>query len=137
MLGARAVAAGFPLISVAKTMTSVGVTTPSEPRGLHASASRDARAGSPQQRLQKLLAVPGCDPSRVNDLLLLRPDTDDQTASEPKEKGSNRHVVFFHGDIQVSAMQGGNHLWGLVIWEGAQVILGVNRTTMTNIIQNE
>lgn len=91
-------------------MTSVAATTSSEPRGLHASASRDARSGSPRQRLQKLLAVPGCHPSRVNDLLLLRPDTDGQTAPEPKEGSSNRHVVFFHGDIQVSVMEGVN-MW--------------------------
>lgn len=98
MLGARAVAVGITLISVAKTM-SVAATTSSETPG-HASASRDARSVSPRQRLQKLLAVPGYAPSRVNDLLLLRPDTDGQTATEPKEKSSNRHVVFFHGDIQ-------------------------------------
>ncbi len=107
MLAARAVAVGFALITVAKTMTSLAATTSSEPRGLHASASRDARTGNPRQRLQKLLAVPGCDPSRVNDLLLLRPDADGQTASEPKEKSSNKHVVFFHGDIQVSVMEFG------------------------------
>lgn len=87
-------------------MTSVAATTSSEPPGLHAAASRDVGSGSPRQRLQKLLAVPGYDPSRVNDLLLLRPDTDGQTAAEPKEESSNAHVVFFHGDIQVSAMDG-------------------------------
>ncbi|XP_041806549.1 UPF0565 protein C2orf69 homolog [Chelmon rostratus] len=100
MLATRAVAVGFTLITVAKTMTSVAATTSTEPRGLHASASRDARSGSPRQRLQKLLAVPGYAPNRVNDLLLLRPETDGQTASGPKEKSSNKHVVFFHGDIQ-------------------------------------
>lgn len=110
MLAVRAVSVGFTLITVAKTMTSVAATTSSDPRELRASASRDARGGSPQQRLQKLLTVPGYDSSRVNDLLLLRPDSDD---SEPKEKSSNKHVVFFHGDIQVS--EG-------VLWGGSQVI---------------
>ena len=105
MFAIRAVAVGFTLTTVAKTMTSVAATTSSEARGLHASASLDAGSGSPQRRLQKLLAVPGYDPSRVNDLLLLRPDTDDQTAPETKEKSSNKHVVFFHGDIQVSVME--------------------------------
>ncbi|XP_049904120.1 mitochondrial protein C2orf69 homolog [Epinephelus moara] len=100
MLAARAVAVGITLISVARTMTSVAAKTSSESRGLHASASRDAHSGFPRHRLQKLLAVPGYDLNRVNDLLLLRPDTDGHTATEPKEKSSNRHVVFFHGDIQ-------------------------------------
>ncbi|XP_028249075.1 mitochondrial protein C2orf69 homolog [Parambassis ranga] len=102
MLAARTVAAGFTLIAVAKAMTSVAATTSPEPRELHASASRDARTGNPWRRLQKLLAVPGDVPSRVNDLLLLRPDTDGQSdAGSEKEKSSNnKHVVFFHGDIQ-------------------------------------
>lgn len=86
-------------------MTSVAATTSSESRGLHAAAGREACSGSPRQRLQKLPAVPGCVPSRVNDLLLLRPDADNQSTSEPKERSNNRHVVFFHGDIQVSGMK--------------------------------
>lgn len=55
----------------------------------------------PGQRLQKLLSVPGSDPRRVNDLLLLRPDTSGQSDPGAKER-SHGHVVFFHGDIQVS-----------------------------------
>lgn len=94
---ARSVVVGFTLVSVAKTMTSVAATTSSEPRGMHASASQDGRNGSPQQRLQKLLAVPGHHPKRVNDLLLLRPASEGHSA---KEKSNNKHVVFFHGDIQ-------------------------------------
>lgn len=100
MLAARAVAVGFALITAAKPMTSVAATTSSELRGLHGSASLDARSGSPWRRLQRLVAVPGHVPRRVNDLLLLRPDTDDQSEPEEKERSSNRHVVFFHGDIQ-------------------------------------
>lgn len=123
MLAARAVAVGFTLIAVAKTMTSVAATS-SETRGLHASASRDAGSGSPRQRLQKLLAVPGYNPSRVNDLLLLRPETDGQSGAESKEKSSNRHVVFFHGDIQVSAGR-------CIDQGGAQGINEVNRKKMT------
>lgn len=102
MLSARAASVGFTLIIMAKTMTSVTATTSSDAYGLGTLASRDAYCGSSRQRLQKLLAVPGSDPSRVNDLLLLRPDTDGQDDSGSKEKSSNRHVVFFHGDIQVS-----------------------------------
>nr|XP_020462198.1 UPF0565 protein C2orf69 homolog [Monopterus albus]XP_020462199.1 UPF0565 protein C2orf69 homolog [Monopterus albus] len=93
MLAARAFGAGFTLITVAKAMSSVAATTSAETRGLHVAASRDARCGSPLQRLQRLLAVPGYVPSRVNDMLLLRPDTDGH-------KYHNKHVVFFHGDIQ-------------------------------------
>lgn len=127
MLSARTVAVGFSITTVAKTMTSVAATTSPEPRGLHASSS-----GSPRQRLQKLLAVPGYDPGRVNDLLLLRPDTDGQTASGPKGESSNRHVVFFHGDIQVSVMEGLNTygMCGLLIREGSQVD---NRKMMTGL----
>lgn len=100
MLSARAVAVGFTLITVAKAMTSVASTT--ESRGLHAAASRDACNGNPRQRLQRLSAVPGSAPNRVNDLLLLRPDTGNQSAPQQKESSGSRHVVFFHGDIQVS-----------------------------------
>ncbi|XP_023264985.1 UPF0565 protein C2orf69 homolog [Seriola lalandi dorsalis] len=100
MLSARAVALSFTLITVAKTMKSAASTTSSESRGQHAAASRDTFTGSPRKRLQKLPAVPGYVPNRVNDLLLLRPDTNNQSAPEPKEKRNNRHVVFFHGDIQ-------------------------------------
>lgn len=103
MLSAKAVAVGFTLITVAKAMTSVASTTSSQSRGLHAAASRDACNESPWKRLQRLPAVPGSAPNRVNDLLLLRPDTNNQNAPHPKEKSCNRHVVFFHGDIQVSA----------------------------------
>ncbi|KAM7380892.1 hypothetical protein PAMP_004162 [Pampus punctatissimus] len=92
---ARVVTLSFTLTTVAKAMTS------SDPRGLHPSASRDALSGSPLQRLQKLLAVPGSTPNRVNDLLLLRPDSPGQAAPEPQDSSrNNRHVVFFHGDIQ-------------------------------------
>ncbi|KAF1382244.1 hypothetical protein PFLUV_G00141690 [Perca fluviatilis] len=110
-------------------MTSVAATTSSEPPGLHAAASRDVRSGSPRLRLQKLLAVPGCDPSRVNDLLLLRPDTDGQTTAEPKEESRNAHVVFFHGDIQnfeeEMALQPEGAQW--LSWSLEQVALTLGR----------
>lgn len=88
MLVIRAVTVGFTLVTVAKAMSSLAATPSCELRGLRGSA-----AGSPGRRkLQKLLGVPGCAPNRANDLLLLqRPDEDD----------TNKHVVFFHGDIQV------------------------------------
>lgn len=74
-------------------------TTSSELRGLHSPAGRDACPGL--QRLQRLPQVPGQVPGRVNDLLLLRPDnTDGENDSQGKEKSRNKHVVFFHGDIQ-------------------------------------
>lgn len=102
MLVARAVSVGLLLTTAGKTMTSVAATTCCDPPGLHASPSLDVRFAIPQQRLQKLLAVPGCEPNRLNDLLLLRPDADGQSDPESQEKSNNRHVVFFHGDIQVS-----------------------------------
>lgn len=72
-----------------------------DPRRLRASASGDRPCDSLQQSLQRLLAVPGSQPYRVNDLLLLRPEADD-SFDDSKETRCNRHVVFFHGDIQVS-----------------------------------
>ncbi|XP_068184788.1 mitochondrial protein C2orf69 homolog [Antennarius striatus] len=95
--GRAAVVVGVSLLTVAKTMTSVAATTSPESAGPGASGSRSARCGSPGQRLQRLRSVPGHEPSRVNDLLLLRPEAG-QNPSE--ENSSNRHVVFFHGDIQ-------------------------------------
>ncbi|XP_074514536.1 mitochondrial protein C2orf69 homolog [Sebastes fasciatus] len=129
MLATRAVTL---LAAVSKTMSSVAATTTSEaPAGLRAAASRDGGSGSPLQRLQKLLAVPGSDPSRVNDLLLLRPDpdADEHTATEPEEKGSNRHVMFFHGDIQnfqeEMALQSEGAQW--LSWSLEQVALTLGR----------
>lgn len=81
--------------------------------------SRGAGSGSPQprrwRRLQRLSSVPGHEPNRVNDLILLRPEPDGPTGSgsgsrsrpekekekEEERSGGSRHVVFFHGDIQV------------------------------------
>lgn len=56
--------------------------------------SRDALSESPPQEQLRLAAVPGCDPGRTNDLLLLKPKTQDNSCT------SSRHVLFFHGDIQ-------------------------------------
>lgn len=87
MLVACAVSVGFILPTATKAMTSIAATASSNPPG---------------QRLQKLLSVPGSDPRRVNDLLLLRPDAGGQSDPAAKERSHCRHVVFFHGDIQVS-----------------------------------
>lgn len=98
----RALLVGSTLLTAPTTMGST-----LDPRGLTASASRDNPCDSPQQRLQRLLAVPGSEPYRLNDLLLLRPEADDGLGdSESKEACRNRHVVFFHGDIQVSRSGG-------------------------------
>lgn len=64
---------------MAEAVSSVAAATSSERRGL-----------------QRLPAVPGHVPNRVNDLLLLRPEAEPQ-----EEERRSRHVVFFHGDIQV------------------------------------
>lgn len=101
MLVARALSVGFIFTTATKAMTSVAATTSSKPPGLRESPGCDAQSGTPGQRLQKLLSVPGSDPRRVNDLLLLRPDTTGPSDPEP-ERSNSRHVVFFHGDIQVS-----------------------------------
>lgn len=98
MLVVRSVLVRFILT----TMTSVAATASTKAPGLRESPGVDAHSGTPGLRLQKLLSVPGSDPRRVNDLLLLRPDPGGQRDPEAKEKSSNRHVVFFHGDIQVS-----------------------------------
>lgn len=121
MRSAQGVALGFTLISVAKAMMTSSVTT--------SSACRDADAGSPRHRLQKLLAVPGGDQSRVNDLLLLRPDTDCHSHSGGKEGSCSRHVVFFHGDIQnfqeEMALQPEGAQW--LCWSLEQVALTLGR----------
>ncbi|KAI3355913.1 hypothetical protein L3Q82_004460 [Scortum barcoo] len=125
----RTVAVGFSLITVAETMTTAAATTSSESRGLHTSAGRDAPSSSPLRRLQRLAAVPGFDPGRVNDLLLLRPDTGGQSGSQPKEESGNRHVVFFHGDIQNfqedMALQPEGAQW--LSWSLEQVALTLGR----------
>ncbi|CAL1582647.1 unnamed protein product [Knipowitschia caucasica] len=72
-------------------MSSLSGKTCSGCRGLGApGSSGDAGCESPPQGLQRLGAVPGCDPSKCNDILLLR----------PHRSSASKHVVFFHGDIQ-------------------------------------
>lgn len=79
------------------------MSSPLDPHRLRAAASRDRLCDTPQHRLHRLLAVPGSEPYRVNDLLLLRPEAQDRLVDcGSKETRCNRHVVFFHGDIQVS-----------------------------------
>ncbi|XP_029936162.1 mitochondrial protein C2orf69 homolog [Myripristis murdjan] len=132
MITAQRVAVGFSLIAVAKVMSSVAGTSSSEPPGRCPSETRDAQPGSPQ-RLQRLVAVPGSDPSRVNDLLLLRPTEEPSRCgsdTEPAEDGSsNTHVVFFHGDIQnfheEMALQPEGVQW--LSWSLEQVALTLGR----------
>ncbi|KAM9805024.1 mitochondrial protein C2orf69 homolog [Neosynchiropus ocellatus] len=73
---------------MAKVMASVSGTSSSEMRGVS--------AASGLQEVQRLAAVPGSSPEKLNDLLLLRP----RAHADPEAAGSSRHVVFFHGDIQ-------------------------------------
>ncbi|KAG7279569.1 hypothetical protein CRUP_034157 [Coryphaenoides rupestris] len=81
-----------------------------------------------QRMLQRLVAVPGGSPSRVNDLLLLRRDP---AAAEPtpRDVSSNAHVVFFHGDIQnlqeEMAVQPEGAKW--LSWSLEQVALRLGR----------
>lgn len=95
MLVVRSVSVRFILTTMTSVAATASTTAPLQSPGF------DAHSGAPGLRLQKLLSVPGSDPGRVNDLLLLRPDPGGQKDPEAKES-SNRHVVFFHGDIQVS-----------------------------------
>ncbi|XP_076012164.1 mitochondrial protein C2orf69 homolog [Genypterus blacodes] len=127
MIASRLVGIGFSLlVAAAKAMSSETGTSFSEPQGLCASANRAVQPESPRRRLQRLVAVPGCDPSRVNDLLLLRP----AAAEGPGGCGScNRHVVFFHGDIQnfqeEMAVQPEGAQW--LSWSLEQVALTLGR----------
>lgn len=86
------------------------------------------------QRLQRLVAVPGCNPRRVNDLLVLRPSEQhcrrDSNAELTSQDGSsNAHVVFFHGDIQnlqeEMAVQPEGAKW--LSWSLEQVALSLGR----------
>lgn len=81
------------MINIADAMCSVAATS-CELLGVRGSESR-------RRRLQRLVAVPGYALNRANDLLLLRADTDGESDSDSLEKTTNKHVVFFHGDIQV------------------------------------
>ncbi|XP_072252634.1 mitochondrial protein C2orf69 homolog [Leuresthes tenuis] len=122
MILARAVKVRFTLITAVKTMTSLMATTSRELQRLQGAAS-------PRKKLQILLGVPGYVPNRVNDLLLLRPDTDVENYPEPKEKSNNKHVVFFHGDIQTfqeeMALQPEGAQW--LSWSLEQVALILGR----------
>ena len=96
-------AAVLSLLAVANTMSSVAGSSSSEPAGMWLNGSLDAHPGSPPQ-LRRLADVPGHKPDRVNDLLLLRPLEGLAACSADAEayEDGNSHVVFFHGDIQVS-----------------------------------
>ncbi|CAL8240777.1 unnamed protein product [Merluccius merluccius] len=78
----------------------------SESPGRGPSAAPGTGSEGPQRRrLQRLVAVPGRGPGRVNDLLVLRPaepaaPSSSSSSSSQDGGGCNAHVVFFHGDIQ-------------------------------------
>lgn len=74
------------------------MTSSSELRGLQAEGSTAVSSGSPGQRLQRLAGVPGHFPGRKNDLLLLPRTGDNHTPTWDEQE--DRHVMFFHGDIQ-------------------------------------
>ncbi|KAI1899412.1 hypothetical protein AGOR_G00061520 [Albula goreensis] len=99
MSSIRAIAAGLSLIAVARSMS--GAAGSSEGPGLCLAGASGSRTGSPP-RLIRLADVPGYEPHRVNDMLLLCP-TEAQSRhgsdTEAAEEGS-QHVVFFPGDIQ-------------------------------------
>ena len=97
----RAIAAGFSLIAVARSMSTAAGS--SEGPGLCLGGTAGTRSGSPP-RLLRLTDVPGYEAHRVNDMLLLSPagaQSPCGSETEAAEDGSE-HVVFFPGDIQVS-----------------------------------
>ncbi|XP_056145260.1 mitochondrial protein C2orf69 homolog [Lampris incognitus] len=113
------VAVGFSLKTVAKAMSSAAGTSSSE----HCpSGTPETHPGYPQ-RLQRLSTVPGSCPSRVNDLLLLRP------ADQGQDGSRDAHVAFFHGDIQnfqeEMALQTEGAQW--LSWSLEQVALTLGR----------
>lgn len=100
MSSIRALAAGLSLIAVARSMSAV--TGSSEVPGFCLAGAGDSLSGSPP-RLLRLADVPGHEPHRVNDMLLLSPAGAQSlcgSGTEAAEDGS-QHVVFFPGDIQV------------------------------------
>ncbi|XP_061548777.1 mitochondrial protein C2orf69 homolog [Phycodurus eques] len=76
------------------------MTTKVVPSSSPASSSRPVglSKGPSTQRIHKLVAVPGCKPNMLNDLLLLRPGNGHDSQAE--NTSNSKHVVFFHGDIQ-------------------------------------
>ncbi|KAJ8255912.1 hypothetical protein COCON_G00197760 [Conger conger] len=99
MSSIRAIAAGFSLIAVARSMSTAAGS--SEGPGLCLGGTAGTRSGSPP-RLLRLTDVPGYEAHRVNDVLLLRPagaESPCGSDTEAAEDGSE-HVVFFPGDIQ-------------------------------------
>ncbi|KAM4608376.1 mitochondrial protein C2orf69 homolog [Polymixia lowei] len=99
MITVRRFAVGVSIIAAARVMSSVAGTSSGHPV-LCASGAPDVRPESPQ----RLAAVPGYDPGRLNDLLLLRPSEEQcrsvADADLAQDGSGDAHVVFFHGDIQ-------------------------------------
>ncbi|KAJ8252806.1 hypothetical protein GJAV_G00205830 [Gymnothorax javanicus] len=99
MSSIRAAAFGLSLLAVARTMSAAAGS--SEGRGLRLSGSSGPHSSSPP-RLHRLSDVPGYEPRRVNDVLLLSPAGADNLRGSNTEadKEGCAHVVFFPGDIQ-------------------------------------
>ncbi|KAJ8012431.1 hypothetical protein DPEC_G00042700 [Dallia pectoralis] len=77
---------------------------------------------------RRLVCVPGCEPDRVNDLLLLSP-AESRGADTESSDECNAHVVFFPGDIQnfqrEMALQQDGAQW--LSWSLEQVALTLGR----------
>ncbi|XP_035629026.1 mitochondrial protein C2orf69 homolog isoform X1 [Oncorhynchus keta] len=98
MITARGVATGFHC--AAKAMSAAAGSSPFEPPEHCLPGVQETRPGSPPQ-LRRLVDIPGCQPDRVNDLLLLSNVTSDsqgRCGSDTEDRSA--HVVFFPGDIQ-------------------------------------
>lgn len=99
MITARGVATGFHC--AVKAMSAAVGSSPFEPPEHCLPGVQETRPGSPP-RLRRLVDIPGCQPDRVNDLLLLSNVTSDsqgRCGSDAEDRSA--HVVFFPGDIQV------------------------------------
>ncbi|KAL4618058.1 hypothetical protein GN956_G20582 [Arapaima gigas] len=91
----RVVAAGVSPMVAARTMSAAAGS--SEGPG---SAAGGTGPGSPS-RMVKLAGVPGSEPHKVNDMLLLRPARPGAPLRTPEgTRDTEQHVVFFPGDIQ-------------------------------------
>ncbi|MBN3321501.1 CB069 protein, partial [Atractosteus spatula] len=99
MFSIRTAATALSLITVARNMSSAA--------GFSETEGPSPRQGDPdgqcsQQRWFRLPAVPGFEPHRVNEMLLLRPTAVQSRCSSETHtaEDATQHVVFFPGDIQ-------------------------------------
>ncbi|CAB1346758.1 unnamed protein product [Coregonus sp. 'balchen'] len=99
MITARGVATGFRC--AAKAMSAAAGSSYFQAPELCLPGVQETRPGCPP-RVRRLVDIPGCEPDRVNDLLLLSTSESQGQCGSATEASEERsaHVVFFPGDIQ-------------------------------------